>query len=290
MVNLFKKNVAYLKEKKAVNYDDIGFALNCSANTISYWVNKDFEPKMSQLEKMAQYFEITLQELLYEDLSNVHLNKKEDIKKSEENVHLNVHQRVHLNVEKGQLEPKPIIVREPTYLATPQGQNITQIPITDISVAAGTGVFNNDYIENMDFFGFPNHLLKPGRTYLSVRIKGASMAPTLQDGGYMAIRLIEKGEWAKLRDERIYVVSDIDGKSCLKRVKNRFKQGFIVLMSDSPDKATYPSFNLLTNEIVSIWEAEFYISAKMPNIHAQYYTRLQELEDKVDDILKKGSK
>jgi phage repressor protein C with HTH and peptisase S24 domain len=129
--------------------------------------------------------------------------------------------------------------------------------------------------------------LKKNATYLTVRIKGDSMAPTLQDSGYAIIRLLDKSEWAKMPDERIYAIGDVDGKVYLKRVKNRFKQDFIVLMSDNPDKASNPNFNLMTAEINTIWYMEWYFSAKLPNIHDQYYSRLKIIEDKVDDLVKK---
>ncbi|MBO9561675.1 MAG: helix-turn-helix transcriptional regulator [Niastella sp.] len=161
------------------------------------------------------------------------------------------------------------------------------IPITDIHVAAGEGIYNTDYVANVDSVRLPTNLLKKNATYLCVRIKGESMSPTLQDGGYMIIRLLEKEEWNSMQDERIYVVSTTEGKAFLKRVKNRFKQGFIVMMSDNPDKATYGNFNLTTDEINTIWYAEWYLSAKMPNIHDQYYSRLQRLEDRLENIEKR---
>lgn len=111
------------------------------------------------------------------------------------------------------------------------------------------------------------------------------MSPTLQDCGYVIIRLLDRSEWAKMPDERIFVVSDREGKSYLKRIKNRFKQGFIVLKSDNPDQASFPNFNLQADEINSIWYAEWYFTAKMPNIHDQFYSRLQRLEDKVEDLI-----
>ena len=77
------------------------------------------------------------------------------------------------------------------------------------------------------------------------------MSPTLQDGGYAIIRFLDRSEWAKMPDERIFVVSDMEGKSYLKRVKNRFKKGFIVLKSDNPDQASYPNFNLTAEEILA---------------------------------------
>lgn len=161
--------------------------------------------------------------------------------------------------------------------------NHVNIPITNISVAAGDGAINTDYIDVTDTIQLPQHLVKKG-THLCVMIKGESMSPTLQDGGYMIIRNLERNEWEKQPDERIYAITTTDGTAYLKRLKLRFKKGFVVCMSDSPDKSSYPNFNLTLDEIHTLWYAEWYLSAKMPNIHDQYYNRLQRLEDDMDEI------
>ncbi len=157
------------------------------------------------------------------------------------------------------------------------------IPIVDIAAAAGTGYYNADVITTEDTIRLPAHLSNKG-IHICIRIKGDSMSPTLLDGGYLIVRHIDKGDWANIRNEHIYVVSDMEGRAFVKRVKNRFEKGFIVLMSDNPDKSQYPNFNLQSNEINTIWHAEWYLSAKMPNIHSGYYKRLQQLEDRLDDF------
>lgn len=157
------------------------------------------------------------------------------------------------------------------------------VPITDISVAAGDGYLNHEHINELGSIMLPRRMMNTGK-HLCVRVKGNSMTPTLHDSGYVIIRLIEKGDWDNIPNEHIYVVSDIEGRAFLKRTKNRFKKGFITLMSDNPDKATYPNFNLQFDEINTIWHVEWYISAKMPNIHDQYYSRLQALENRLDDM------
>lgn len=113
------------------------------------------------------------------------------------------------------------------------------------------------------------------------------MSPTFQDGGFVIIRLMERAEWRNLLSDRVYVVSDTEGNTYLKRLRNRFNNGFIVLTSDNPDKATYPNFNLQESELVSIWYVEWYLSAKMPNIHDQFYSRLERLENSIEDITRK---
>ena len=78
-------------------------------------------------------------------------------------------------------------------------------------------------------------------------------------------------------------MSDRDGRSYIKRIKNRFnKNGFIVCMSDNIDKVNYPNFNLEEQEINSILHAEWYFSAKMPNLNETYYDKVNQLEDKYD--------
>lgn len=160
------------------------------------------------------------------------------------------------------------------------------IPVVDISVAAGNGFENPSYLDEVNSIHLPKSMIHKGRVYLCVRIKGDSMEPTLQDGGYLIVRLLERHEWADLRERHVYVISDTNGHAYVKRLKNRIiEHGFIVCASDNPDITRYRNFNLFENEINTIWYAEWYLSAKMPNIHTSYYNKVNELEDKYDDII-----
>ena len=162
---------------------------------------------------------------------------------------------------------------------------LINVPVVDISVAAGSGFYNPDYLSEIDSIRFPKSMIRGNQTYLCVRIKGESMVPTLQDGGYLVIRLLDRSEWQYMQDGHVYVVSDTDGRAFVKRLKNRLSEyGFIVCRSDNPDPMGYPSFNLMENEINTIWHAEWYISAKMPNIHEVYYNKVSEMENAIDDI------
>lgn len=171
----------------------------------------------------------------------------------------------------------PILVKDDSEMVS--------IPVVDISVAAGSGHYNTDYLSEVDSIRFPHYMVKGGQPHICVRIKGESMVPTLQDGGYLVIRLLDRSEWQCLREGHVYVVACIEGRAFVKRLKNRFKEhGFIVCMSDNPDPMGYPNFNLMADEINTIWHAEWYISAKMPNIHETYYKKVGELEDSIEEL------
>ncbi|SEF87019.1 LexA family transcriptional regulator [Parabacteroides chinchillae] len=164
-------------------------------------------------------------------------------------------------------------------------EDLTRIPIVDISVAAGSGYINSDYIEEVECISMPSTMIKDGKQYLCVRVKGQSMVPSIMDGGYLIIRLLDRSEWESIRDNYVYVVSDTEGKAYVKRLKNRLRQhGFIVCMSDNVEKQHYPNFNLYQEELNTIWYAEWYFSAKIPNIQETYYHKQAELEDRIDEL------
>lgn len=289
----FGNNIKYLRKKKKLTQGEMPTAIGIARATWSNYELNQTEPDFKTLIIISELFGVSIDDLLRKNLEheamNVEVNGNSEKLRKQHNVDPNakaiVDAKGSIYPKSGVVEPFILSEYEPNY-----GSKEAKIPITDISVAAGTGIYNEGHVETIDYVQLPAQLVKPGHTYLCVRIKGVSMAPTLQDGGFIVIRLLERSEWAKMPDERVFVVVDTDGKSYLKRVKNRFKQGFIVLKSDTPDQANYPSFNLLHNEIQSIWYAEWYFSAKMPNIHDQFYTRLQLLEDRVDSLASKSAK
>ena len=160
------------------------------------------------------------------------------------------------------------------------------VPMVDISAAAGEGYLNQEQLDEQQVLRLPSTMVKSGY-HLCIRVKGPSMAPTFQDGGYLLIRLLDKNEWATVRNEYCYVIVDTEGKTYVKRLRNRFNAadgGFIVCTSDNPDKMSHPNFNLRSVEIQHIWWVSWYFTAKMPNIHDVYYNRLSRLEENFDEF------
>lgn len=180
------------------------------------------------------------------------------------------------------LKEKEVAFQEPQLAIS---ADIQRIPIVDLSAAAGTGYINPNYVEEIDSIALPVTMLKNGKQYLCVRVKGHSMLPSILDGGYLIIRMLDRSEWGSIRDNYVYVVSDVEGKAYVKRLKNRLKQhGFIVCMSDNADKLNYPNFNIEEDEINSVWYAEWYFSAKIPNIQEVFYRKQAELEEAVEQL------
>lgn len=178
------------------------------------------------------------------------------------------------------------ILEEPQPLFRKTKQDVVKIPVVDISLAAGlNGFINSSNIDIENYFTLPVSLVKRGATYVCGRARGESMSPTIFDGNWVILRLLDRSEWLEMTNEHVYAITDVNDRSFLKRVKNRFSKGYIVCTSDNLDKVNYQNFNLNAEEICSIWHAEFNISAKMPNINSTYFDRLRDLEDQMSEVM-----
>lgn len=165
-------------------------------------------------------------------------------------------------------------------------ENHVSIPIVDIGVAAGIGGYENpDYLEVVDRIEMPYQMVNKRDKYFCIRVRGESMSPTMLDSGYLIVRLLDAGEWQDITNNHVYVINTREGGAYVKRIKNRLRErGFIVCMSDNPDKAAYPNFNIYQEELHSILRAEWYFTAKMPNIQENYFKKVDDLERMYDDL------
>ena len=295
------KAISYLLDQGIVKKKgDIADVLQCSPQTITEILGGRQGMKVDILQKFFDKFRVSY-EYIFEGTGHI---LKEESRNAQEYAQkyaqesssssLNQRKSKSTTFEKSKNEvplflpasgktTSTNIVELPVPVA--DESEMVAIPVVDISVAAGSGFYNPDQLSEIDCIRMPRSMVKGGQPHLCVCIKGESMVPTLQDGGYLIIRLLDRCEWEDIRDGHVYVVSEVAGRAFVKRLKNRLAEhGFIVCMSDSADVQRYPNFNLMEDELNTIWHAEWYMSAKMPNIHATYYNKVSELEDKYDDL------
>lgn len=167
-----------------------------------------------------------------------------------------------------------------------RGENLVSIPIVDIGAAAGVEGFDNPTQLNVeDTIAMPCHMVSKQHRYFCIRVRGESMSPTMLDSGYLVVRLLDASEWQDIVNNQVYVISVRDGGAYVKRIKNRLREkGFVVCSSDNPDKEAYPNFNVYETELQSIFRAEWYFTARIPNIHETYYKKVEDLEKKYEDL------
>lgn len=157
------------------------------------------------------------------------------------------------------------------------------VPVVDIEAAAGGGAINSDYFDEADVMRLPSSMLpRTSAKRLCISVSGESMEPTLYDGTRIVVRLLDRSEWAGIRSGEVYVVTDREGNTYVKRVRNKLKMhGVITLISDNPDKRKYKAFDLTEEEIFNIWDVELTISDNIPPSERE---NIEDLRDRIEDL------
>ncbi len=178
------------------------------------------------------------------------------------------------------------VVKEPE---TPYNENAVCVPVVHIEAAAGGGAFNVDFNEDVDTMMLPKSFLpKTSCMRYCIDIRGESMEPTLLDKTRIVVRLLDRSDWVGVRSGNVYVVTDREGLTYVKRIRNRLKaRGVLVLTSDNPDQDRYHSFELEESEIQHIWAVELYISDHIPPMAQRFdgmRAELDALRDRLDEM------
>ena len=77
-MNLFPKNLRFLRKKGNHNQDEISILFNKRANTIGNWENQKSEPSLGELMKLGEFFKVSVQDLLHSDMENQSEPRGED--------------------------------------------------------------------------------------------------------------------------------------------------------------------------------------------------------------------
>lgn len=143
-----------------------------------------------------------------------------------------------------------------------KGRAFVEVPVVDIDAAAGGGAVNSDYTDEFDKLRIPTTILPAtASTRRCINVAGESMEPTLFDGARIIVRLLHRTEWATIRSGSVYVVTNRDGETFIKRVRNKLRaHGVLVLTSDNPDQRRFKPFELTEEEIFNVWAVELVIT------------------------------
>jgi transcriptional regulator with XRE-family HTH domain len=67
-MNLFSKNLRFLRKKGNHNQDEIALLFNKQPNTVGNWENRKSEPSLQELIRLGEFFKVSTEDLLLRDL------------------------------------------------------------------------------------------------------------------------------------------------------------------------------------------------------------------------------
>lgn len=232
-------NLKYLRKLKNMTQQELADELEIRRSSIGAYEECRATPKYDTLQRISEFFNISIDNLVKHDLSNY--TQEELYNQSAKSIDITGQSLRILST-------------------TTDSSGKANIDFVPMKASAGylNGFADPEYIEELPKFQIPT--LRAG-TYRAFEIKGDSMLP-LKSGTIIIGEYIE--DWREIKEAETYViVSDAEGV-VYKRVFHLAPgtdQHTLSLKSDNP---AYPPFEIPMEDVREVWKARMFMSDEFP--------------------------
>ena len=227
-------NIKYLRKQKDLTQTEFAERIGVKRSLIGAYEEHRAEPKIETIQKMAYLFNVSLDQLINQDLSKGEAAPDTD-------------------AEGRTLRVLPIVVDR---------QDRELISIVPVNARAGyaAGYSDPEYIEELPKFSFPLKELYPDKTYRIFQIEGDSMLP-ITPGSYVICEYTEN--WEDLKQGTSYMLITKSNGILFKRVwQPQGNSRELLLKSDNKE---HSPFNIEKNDLIEVWKSLGLITFSMPD-------------------------
>ncbi|HEX8313916.1 MAG TPA: helix-turn-helix domain-containing protein [Flavisolibacter sp.] len=275
-------NLTVLRKSKKLTQTEAASSMGFKRSTYNNYESGHTEPNIEALEKIASFFGISVDDLLFKDLRESNLIALSD----------NDEKGNNLGNLSGNLLPKnetePSSEEGPSFYVmnkdlrlikslpkvvtvdTAGDENTVMVPVR---ARAGytSGYGDPHFIERLPVYKLPG--MNNG-TYRIFEVEGLSMFPTLQDKDLAIARWTPLSE---IREDRVHVLVTATKGVIIKRILSRLKEGILICKSDHNERGHYPNIVLEADEVVECWYVVERMTKHLPS-PGEIYKRITDLE------------
>jgi len=222
-------NLKYLRKKRALTQQQFADLMEIKRASVGAYEEDRAEPKYELLKKIAEFFELSMDELINETIDE---KWKPALKSNASNLRV-------LSI-------------------TVDGKDKENIELVPVKASAGymNGYADPEYVAELPKFSLP--MFNQG-TYRAFEIKGDSMLP-LTSGSIVICEYVE--DWHDIKPGHTYTIVSKDEGIVYKRVANKYKEDKgLKLVSDN---RAYEPYWVSSEDIVEVWRAKGFISTELP--------------------------
>ena len=230
-LTLVNKNLRFLRKEYGYTQSEFAQKIGVKRPSIGAYEENRAEPKIATLRIIADIFNITLEQLINQDLE------------------LQFQQR-------GIVRGKDVSANRLRVLTvTVNNENEENIEFVQQKAAAGytNGFADTEYLSNLPHLNLP---MASYGTHRAFEIQGDSMLP-VESGSVIVGKYVE--DWLQIRDDSTYIVVTKTEGLVYKRVKNLIaQQKELMLQSDNRSYSTYCA---RIEDILEVWEAKYLLTS-----------------------------
>ena len=236
---LFGSNIKLLRQRRGRSQEETAIALDVKRSSWSGYENGSAEPPFDLLVKISNYFKVSIDKLLKEDLTQLG-------------------EHALSTLERGgdlDLAGKRLRVLA-TTVDKEDRENVELVP-EKAKAGYAAGYADPEYISILPTFQMP--FLSRDRKYRTFQISGDSMPP-VADGSWVTGEYVQN--WQTIRDGQPYIVVTKEDGIVFKVLYNQLKdKGTLLLCSTNP---IYSPYEVQIGQVLEIWKFVHFISAELP--------------------------
>ncbi|MEL6676763.1 MAG: LexA family transcriptional regulator [Bacteroidota bacterium] len=235
------KNLKYLRKLRGHTQQELANQLGIRRSSIGAYEECRATPKYETLEKISDFFEVSIDLLVKEDVSQF---SAEELKGHQGNR--------RMDIEGRKLRVLPITIDE-------HGRENIEYVQTKASAGYLNGYADPEFIEELPKFQLP--MLGSG-TFRAFEIKGDSMLP-LKSGTIIIGEYLQ--DWREVKDGTTYIVVSTTEGVVYKRIFNKTDADGDPAFTLVSDNAAYGPYEIKIEDVREIWKAKMLISDEFPD-------------------------
>lgn len=261
-------NLRYLRERDGrKSQGKVAEELGITRSAVSSYEDGRAEPKLALLSKIAEHYQVSLDELINQDLSELDRSAADTIHRQK-------------RYAAGQ------DIRILTVTLSEEGEEWVELVPEKAAAGYTHGYSDQSYLENLPKYRLP--FLSKEKTYRAFEITGDSMLP-LQSRSIVIGEYLQ--DWTKVKDGEICVVTSRTEGIVLKKIYNQITDKGTVLLRST--NITYAPYELPVDDIIDMWKFTAYISRSFPEEIQSSISELKEAFGRLEtdvEMLKSASK
>lgn len=235
----FGSNIKLLRGRRGRSQEEVAIGLDVKRSSWSGYENGTAEPPFDLLVRISNYFKVSIDKLLKEDLTQLSESQLGILERGGD---------IDLNG------------RRLRVLATTVDRSDREnIELVSEKAKAGyaVGYADPEYISVLPAFQMP--FLSRDRKYRTFQISGDSMPP-VSDGSWVTGEYIQN--WNSLRNGQPYIIITKEDGIVFKVVYDQLKEkGSLLLCSTNP---LYAPYEVAISDVLEIWKFVHFISHELP--------------------------
>jgi len=248
-MNFFAQNIKALRTKKGLKQAELAEKLGFPRTTWSSYESSVSQPNIDGLLVIAEFFGITVTQLLQNDLSDAHLLTEEpDAKKLPKSTPKRTPNRTPIQVS----EPSLTTWGRVPHVITVDHQGRENIVYVPVRAKAGylSGFADPEFVSQLPTYSLPGY---SNKTFRMFEVEGHSMIPTFEDSDIVIGKFVEN--LAEIRNDRVHIIITKHDGLLIKRVFNRVvSDEKLILNSDNQkDPREYPPIVIAPDEVLEVW-------------------------------------